>query len=57
MNRVLQNEGYNTVNTVVQNLHESDGGDYKCQAVNDELQAQFKQVLRVIVRNSMYYLI
>jgi hypothetical protein len=55
MNRVLQNEGYNTVNIVVQNLQESDSGDYKCEAINYEEQIQFQQVLGVNVKQSMYY--
>jgi hypothetical protein len=55
MNRVLQNESYNAVNIVVQNLQESDGGDYKCQAISDDgEQTQFQQVMLVVVKNSMY---
>jgi hypothetical protein len=43
------------VNIVVQNLQESDGGDYKCQAISyDEEQTQFQQVLLVVVKNSVY---
>jgi hypothetical protein len=43
------------VNIVVQNLQESDGGDYKCQAISqDEEQTQLQQVLLVVVKNSMY---
>ncbi|XP_021936782.1 uncharacterized protein LOC110838165 isoform X2 [Zootermopsis nevadensis] len=51
MNRVLQNKGYNTVNIVVQNLQESDSGDYKCEAINDEEQMQFHLALLVIVKH------
>jgi hypothetical protein len=55
MNRVLQSKSYNAENIVVQNLQESDGGDYKCQAIHDyEEQTQFQQVVLVIVKNSMY---
>jgi hypothetical protein len=43
------------VNIVVQNLQESDGGDYKCQAISSgEEQIQFQQVVLVVVKNSMY---
>ena len=55
MNRVLHNESYNVVNIVVQNLQESDSGEYMCQATNDdEAQTQFQRLVRVIVKNSMY---
>ncbi|KAJ9595718.1 hypothetical protein L9F63_013081, partial [Diploptera punctata] len=36
MNRVTQQEYKNSLNIVVNNLQESDGGDYKCQAVGDD---------------------
>jgi hypothetical protein len=43
------------VNIVIQNLQESDSGDYMCQAINDdEAQTQFQQAVLVIVKNSMY---
>jgi hypothetical protein len=55
VNRVLHNESYNVVNIVVQNLQESDAGDYMCQAISDdEAQTQFQQAVPVIVKNSMY---
>ncbi|XP_069691221.1 uncharacterized protein [Periplaneta americana] len=52
MNRIHQNESYNSLNIVVQNLQESDSGDYKCQAKNDdEEQTQLQQVVLVVVKN------
>jgi hypothetical protein len=43
------------MSVVVQNLQESDGGDYKCQAISqDEEQTQLQQLLLVVVKNSMY---
>jgi hypothetical protein len=54
MNRVLHNESYNAVSIVVQNLQESDSGDYKCQAINNEAQKQFQRGVQVIVKNSTY---
>jgi len=55
VNRVLHKESYNVVNIVVQNLQESDTGDYMCQAISDdEAQTQFQRTVLVIVKNSMY---
>ncbi|PSN35081.1 hypothetical protein C0J52_17294 [Blattella germanica] len=51
-NRVTQNENKNVLSLIVQNLQETDTGDFKCQAIgDDDNEPQLHSVVRVIVKN------